>query len=141
MAYRASDAERAIGSIGQFSDLAGWDRRVLVEIAAAVDIDAGSTLVSQGQVPELGYIVVSGTVGLSSDSGEHRRANAGTPVGLVDEVSGEAAIVTAIAETPVHAVVFDRRSLERVVSARPAIRRAFLRLLSLEVRKRDLGLI
>lgn len=141
MAYKASEAERAIESVGQLSDLAGWDKRALVEIAATADFDAGSTLVSEGQVPELGYIVISGTVGLSSGSGGQRVADAGTPVGLVDELSGEAAVATATAETPVHAVVFDRRSLERVVSARPAIRRAFLRLLSLEVRKRDLGVI
>ncbi len=108
-----------------FGSLAAGEQAALAARFTRVACEPGETLIRQGELPEVVFLIAAGTVEITRDEGMGKRvllrASPGDSVGMMALISGVESLVTATALTPVVAHSLDKDSIAAVLRDHPAL--------------------
>ncbi|HSB00060.1 MAG TPA: cyclic nucleotide-binding domain-containing protein, partial [Anaerolineales bacterium] len=116
-----------------FAGLAPGDLKQIAAIAQEESFSDGATIVQQGDVGDVMFIVVSGEVRVTATNGQKEielaRRKAGEYVGEMALISKEPRIATLTALGNVHALCIDQKSFESILRDRPDVSLAVIQVL------------
>jgi small-conductance mechanosensitive channel/CRP-like cAMP-binding protein len=111
-----------------FGPLTAEERGLFAEHFVAISREQGETLLREGEMPDVVYLLGGGTVELTRGSGVGRlvvlRASPGDSVGMMALITGSPLSSTATALTPVTAYSLDKDAFAAVLRIRPGLARS-----------------
>lgn len=108
-----------------FGPLAPKERALLAEHFVMIARERGETLIREGEVPEIIFLLAAGTVELARSEGTSKRvmlrASPGDSVGMISLITGAPSLVTATALTRVTAYSLDTAGIAAALRADPGL--------------------
>lgn len=106
-----------------FCVLAQPDRELFAEHFSPISLEAGQTLIRQGESPEALFVIATGTVEITSNAGGRtriiHRMGPGESLGVVSLITGIAYGATATALTPAKAYRLGKPDIAAMIKAHP----------------------